>query len=949
MRTPRLEFVRFFAALTIVLMAGCGKETVNVPDTTPPQVSSTTPAQGATTVALNTTITATFSKPMNPSTINATSFVVAGPGGTSVAGTVTYAATGSVATFTPAASLAYGVMYTATITTGATDQASPANPLAANYAWTFTSVAAPTPPTVISTTPATGATSVPVNQVLSATFSVGMNSATIDAATFTVAGPGGVAVAGTVGYTASGSVATFTPAANLAYSTLYTATITTGATNSAGTPLAGSYEWSFTTITPPPTVASTVPGNGATGVLPNQVLSAIFNEAMNCATLLSPATTFSVTGPGATAVAGAVVCAGNVATFTPAAALANNSTYTATITSAAKSPAGTALSGNYVWTFKTGTAVAAPTVISTVPVNQATGVPTNRAIIAVFNEAMSPSTINAATFTLAGPGGAAVTGVVTYIAAGSIATFTPAAALAPNLVYTATVTTAAQDLQARGLAANYVWTFTAAAGPDLTPPTVIFTIPANTATNVPTNQAVTATFSEALNPATLNAASYKLQGPGGAAVAGLVTYAAVGDTATFTPTATLAPNTLFTATLTTMITDLAGNALAANYVWSFTTGAAPVTTPPRIVSTIPANAATNVPINQAVSATFNEAMNPLTITTATFGLTGPGGTTVTGTVTYDAVDFIATFVPTASFTANSAYTATVTAGATDLAGNPLGTTGAPNPWGFITGVIVIPPPVNLGTAALFGGFSGNAGLTNQGTATVVNGDIGTTGVSTLVTGFNDSGPGCVYTETPLNVGQVNGAIDTAAPPPTVACPTEGTAVTAAIAAQASADALTAYNALVAFPNGLDVSTCPGCGGGLAGELGGRTLDAGIYKSAPGSYDITQGDLTLDAQGNPNAFWVFQMATTLTVGTPASNRNVLLVNGAQAKNVFWQVGTAATINGILGGGTMIGTIIAQAAISVSTAGVAAVTTMNGRLLVLTGPVTIVNTVINVPAP
>ena len=89
-----------------------------------------------------------------------------------------------------------------------------------------------------------------------------------------------------------------------------------------------------------------------------------------------------------------------------------------------------------------------------------------------------------------------MTGAVTYVAAGSIATFTPAAALSPNLVYTATITTAAQDLQARGLDANYVWTFTAAAGPDTTPPRVISTIPANTATNVPTNQAVTATFSK---------------------------------------------------------------------------------------------------------------------------------------------------------------------------------------------------------------------------------------------------------------------------------------------------------------------------------------------------------------------------------------------------------------------------------------------------------------------
>ena len=153
MRTPRLEIVQLFAALMIVLTAGCGKETVNIADTTPPQVSSTTPAPGATTVALNTTITATFTKPMNSSTLSATSFLVTGPGGASVTGTVTYAAAGSVATFTPAASLTYGAVYTATITTAATDQASRANPLAANYVWTFTSVVAPT---VTSTPPRPG-------------------------------------------------------------------------------------------------------------------------------------------------------------------------------------------------------------------------------------------------------------------------------------------------------------------------------------------------------------------------------------------------------------------------------------------------------------------------------------------------------------------------------------------------------------------------------------------------------------------------------------------------------------------------------------------------------------------------------------------------------------------------------------------------------------------------
>ena len=947
MRTRRVEIVRFFAALMIVLMAGCGKETVNIPDTTPPQVSSTTPVQAATGVAQDSVITATFTKPMSAATITATSFLVAGPGGAAVAGTVTYTGTGSVATFTPAANLAYGAVYTATITTAATDQASPANALAANYVWTFTTVAPPTPPTVTSVTPTTGTTGVPVNQALGATFSSAMNAATIDAATFTLTGAGGVGVAGTVTYTAAG--ATFTPTANLAYSTLYTATITTGATNSAGTPLASNYVWSFTTVTPAPAVAFTVPTNGATGVLPDQVLSATFNEAINCATLISPATTFTVAATGGAAVAGTVGCSGSVATFTPANALAVNALYTATITTAAKSPAGTALAGNYVWRFKTGTAVTAPTVISTVPANLTTGVPTNQALSAVFNEGMNASTINAATFKLAGPGNAPVTGAVTYLAAGSIATFTPAAALAPNALYTATITTGAQDLQSRGLQANYVWTFTTGALPDTTPPAVLSTIPVNAATNVPTNQAVTATFSEPMNPATISGESYTLQGPGGVAVAGLVTYAAIGNTATFTPTSNLAVSTLFTATITTTVTDLAGNALAANYVWTFTTGAAPDTTPPEIVITNPANGADGVAINQTVSATFSEAMDPLTITTATFGLTGPGGVPVGGTVAYDAINFIATFTPAASFATGSAYIATVTAGATDLAGNPLGTTGAPNPWNFTTGDAVLPPAVNLGTASLFGGFGGSAGLTNQGTETVINGNVGTTGVSTLVTGFHDNGVGCVYTETPLNKGHVNGNIDTAAPPPTVQCPTEGTGITAASAAAALADAQSAYTALVAYPNGLDVSTCAGCGGGLAGELGNRTLAPGIYKSAPGTYGITTGPLTLDAQGDPNAFWVFQMSTTLTVGTPTANQSVLLVNGALAKNVFWQVGSAATINGILGGGTMEGTIISQTALSVSTAGVAAVTTLNGRALCLVGPVTIVNTVINVPGP
>ena len=937
MRKFRFGTTYWLAALLVLLVAGCGQEVVTVPS-----VVSTTPANGATNVVINTTISATFNMAMSPGTIGSSSFTVTGPGGAAVAGAVNY--TGSVATFTPTAPLAYSSIYTATITTGATNLGG--THLLNNSVWTFTTITPP--PAVIAVVPANGATSVPIGQVLSATFNEGMNAATISGSTFTVTGPGG-AVAGAVTY--NGVIAVFTPTAALAYNTLYTATITTGATSIAGTPLPANYVWTFTTITPPPLVVSTVPVNGATGVPINQVLSATFNEAMSCATLASPAATFTVTGPGATAVAGTVGCAGAIATFTPSNGLTVNTVYTATINTGAKSLAGTPLAANYVWTFRTVPAPTPPTVIATVPVNGATGVPINQALSATFSVAMTPGSISSTTFTLTGPGSANVTGAVTYVAAGSVATFIPAASLTPSTAYTATITTGAMDLSGTALAQNYVWTFTTAASPILTPPTVISTIPLNGATSVPLNQIVSATFSTAMNPATINSATFKLTGPGATAVSGLLAYAAIGNTLTFTPTANLAPSTLYTATITTGAQNLAGTALASNFVWTFTTGTGTATIAPELVSTVPANSATNVPLNQAISATFTEAMNPLTITTATFQVTGPGGTAIAGTVSYDAINFIATFTPSALLTASSNYIATITSGATDLTGNPLGTTGAPNPWHFTTGSAVLPPPVNLGTGSLFGAFGGTAGITNQGIETVINGGIGTTAVSTLITGFHDTSvlvggvAECTYTETPLNIGLVNGTIDTAPPPPTVGCPNEGTAVTFAVAQQAALDNLAAYNALVAFPNGIDVSTL----GGGAGELGNRVLAPGIYKAAPGSYAISLGNLTLDAQGNPNAFWVFQMATTLTVGTPSSNRSVLLVNGAQAKNVFWQVGTAATINGILGGGTMQGTIISQAGVSISTAGVTAITTINGRALVLVGPVTMVNTVINVPAP
>jgi hypothetical protein len=95
-------------------------------------------------------------------------------------------------------------------------------------------------------------------------------------------------------------------------------------------------------------------------------------------------------------------------------------------------------------------------------------------------------------------------------------------------------------------------------------------------------------------------------------------------------------------------------------------------------------------------------------------------------------------------------------------------------------------------------------------------------------------------------------------------------------------------------------------------------------------------------------FVFQTASSLTVGGPGAPRSIILINGAQAKNVFWYVGSAATINAA-GGGTMVGTIIASAGVTFSTAGNVDIVTLNGRAIGLNASVTLVNTVINVPAP
>ena len=204
--------------------------------------------------------------------------------------------------------------------------------------------------------------------------------------------------------------------------------------------------------------------------------------------------------------------------------------------------------------------------------------------------------------------------------------------------------------------------------------------------------------------------------------------------------------------------------------------------------------------------------------------------------------------------------------------------------------------MNLNAASTYAVLAGST-VTNIG-QTVVTGDLGVSPGS-AVTGFY--GPGVV------SAGAIH-AGDTAA-------------------AQAQAALTVAYN------DAAGRTTNPVS---VAGNLGGSTLAPGLYKSTSG-LEISSGDLTLDAQDNANAVFIFQIASTLDVTV---GRRVILIGGAKASNVFWQVGTSANIGS---SAVFKGSVLADQSISLQTGAV-----VEGRLLARIGGVTLQGNTVTIPA-
>ena len=443
-----------------------------------------------------------------------------------------------------------------------------------------TSTADKTPPRVSNTSPSNAAIGVALNSSILVTFSKAMKNSSLNTTSFTLAPTaGGTAVTGTV--IVGSNSAMFQPPINLTANTQYTATLTTGVADAAGNALPANFTWKFTTSlsinTTPPTITVTSPADAATGLAANSSISATFSEAMAVSTL-NTGTFILKTTTGSVLVNGTVSVSGNIATFKPSSPLSFSTGYTAIITTGVADASGNAMAADYIWTFTTSAApdTTPPTVSDTSPATGATGVALNSSLSAAFSKPMTNATLNTASFTVrTALGGVAVAGTVSV--SGQTATFRPSAALAGSTEYFATIATAAMDAAGNALAANFTWTITTAALPDTTPPTVSATSPANAATGVALGSPVVATFSKSMaNSSTLTPSTFTLQTTlGGVAIPGAVSVN--GNTATFTPSAPLVANTTYTATLTTGVGDAAGNALAADFIWKFTT--APATAP----------------------------------------------------------------------------------------------------------------------------------------------------------------------------------------------------------------------------------------------------------------------------------------------------------------------------------------------------------------------------------
>ena len=427
--------------------------------------------------------------------------------------------------------------------------------------------------------------------------------------------------------------------------------------------------------------------------------------------------------------------------------------------------------------------------------------------------------------------------------------------------------------------------------------TVISTNPADSKIDVEINRKVTATFSEPMDSASLNTNSFTVTDANESAINGVVTLDAASNTAIFAPGIPLpASAVIYTATITTAAESTTGKTMAADHVWTFTSGTTEDSTSPKVSSTDPVDSETAFYLNRNIYASFDEPLDPSTINDNSFTLKDNNGAAVSGVVSYDATSDVASFNPDTDLTAYINYTATLTTEVQDLAGIALV---ANFTWAFSgKDVATTLLPVKLGTAGDFA-ILAKTGISRTGTAgTKVTGDIGVSPEKlTAITGFSVTEAG-TYATSDYVTGNIYAA--------------NMTDPTPAKMTKAVGDMQLAYTDAAGrtLPDFTELG---------AGNVTGMTLEPGLYKWGT---NVLINDAGVTISGSADDVWIFQIANDLIVDNGAA---ITLAGGALPENIFWQVaggtgvsiGTTAKFKGV---------VLAQKAIIVNTGA-----SVDGRLL------------------
>lgn len=638
-------------------------------DTEPPVIVSVSPTNHDTDVPVNTQVHVVFNK----SVINISSATLyldrLGTFG-HIQATVSYNDETRTATLTPAQPLEWDTIYAVTITSDVRSRSGVA--LEAD-SWVFTTSTEEdiTPPVIEERSPNQDyyvAIDTEIYVVFSEkVFNVGGSTVYLkDNSTNQI-------VAATVSYNQDNFKATVN-AGTLKEWTSYTLYVTDSIVDGAGNHLSNN-QWTFTTDdkTNPSVVSKSPEGSS---VAPNSVVNVTFSEPINPSTLnkttfqllkydganYQPVTEVSVVYDSNT----------RTATLTPQLGLEDGTTYKVQLAAEIRDYAQNQLAGgNQEWTFTTTSVpdTTAPTITSSDPEANETGIPNNTTVTVNFSESVVG--VSTSSFYLERVSDSQkISGSVVYYPSDKKAVFTPQSTLAEGIWYRVKLTGDIKDNANNELAAAS-WQFKTL---DATLPFVVGQSPADNVGDVGVNVNIEAVFSESVT--SVSATSFKVKNLStDQYISGAVSYNDATKTATFDPDVNLAYDTEFEVSLSSDIKDASNNALNLT-TWKFTTGAQPDTTPPAVVSpTYPDHTSyqTGIPVSAKISIYFSEPVTGVGPSTIMLKKGDVNGTLVNVFITYDSVSKRADVVPNANLDSSSQYTVVVegVSDLKDLAGNPV--------------------------------------------------------------------------------------------------------------------------------------------------------------------------------------------------------------------------------------------------------------------------------------